>query len=83
MALNGNLPLLSSSKNHSYCACHAHQCLTHSQAWNHEHDRVSDFVPIASLLEWQWREIVRGGQAPPKCRHEAIVIGRVGIWQEK
>ena len=27
-------------------------------AWNHEHDRVSDFVPIASLLEWQWRRIV-------------------------
>ena len=115
-------------------------------AWNHEHDRVSDFVPIASLLEWQWRRIVMrngqfyhssrngasrtaqcreiphsfpeqvlqarvglptafsaknffffffffkynkslkdpvGGQAPPKCRYEAIVIGRVGIWQEK
>ena len=32
-------------------------------AWNHEHDRVSDFVPIASLLEWQWRQIVmRNGQ---------------------
>ena len=31
--------------------------------WNHEHDRVSDFVPIASLLEWQWRRIVmRNGQ---------------------
>ena len=27
-------------------------------AWNHEHDRVSDFVPIASLLEWQWHRIV-------------------------
>ena len=27
-------------------------------AWNHEHDRVSDFVPIASLLEWQWHQIV-------------------------
>ena len=27
-------------------------------AWNHEHDRVSDFVPIASLLEWQWCRIV-------------------------
>ena len=23
--------------------------------WNHEHDRVSDFVPIASLFEWQWK----------------------------
>ena len=35
---------------------------THS-VWNHEHDRVSDFVPIASLLEWQWRRIVmRNGQ---------------------
>ena len=126
---------------------------THS-IWNHEHDRVSDFVPIASLLEWQWRRIVTRnrqfyhssrngasrtaqcreiphsfpepfyqvlqarvgdprsshhpppsppavsarnwttkynkslkdpvrGQAPPKCRYEAIVIGRVGIWQEK
>ena len=121
-------------------------------AWNHKHDRVSDFVPIASLLEWQWRRIVmrngqfyhssrngasetaqcreiphlfpepfyqvlqarvgepttyppplptrcfhqkldqvqeilerpsEGEQAPPKCRYEAIVIGRVGIWQEK
>ena len=115
-------------------------------AWNHEHDRVLDFIPIASLLEWQWRRIVmrngqfcqpsrnraswtaqcreiphsfpgpfypvlqaqvgeptppsistrnlskcnkslkdpvRGGQAPPKCRYKAIVIGRVGIWQEK
>ena len=35
---------------------------THS-VWNHEHDRVSDFVPIASLLEWQWHRIVmRNGQ---------------------
>ena len=31
MALNGNLPLLSSSKNHNHCVCHAHQRLTHSQ----------------------------------------------------
>ena len=31
--------------------------LTHS-VWNHEHDRVSDFIPIASLLEWQWHRIV-------------------------
>ena len=32
-------------------------------AWNHEHDRVSDFVPIASLLEWQWcRIVMRNGQ---------------------
>ena len=23
-------------------------------AWNHEHNRLSDFIPIASLLEWQW-----------------------------
>ena len=23
------------------------------------------------------------GQALPKCRHKAIVLGRVGIWQEK
>ena len=27
-------------------------------AWNHEHNMLSDFVPIASLLEWQWRQIV-------------------------
>ena len=27
-------------------------------AWNHEHNRVSDFIPIASLLEWQWRRIM-------------------------
>ena len=104
------------------------------------HDRLSDFVPIASLLEWQWRRIVMrngqfyhpsrngppnaekshtrsqshhfaqccmcgwvsppppfppetcptnpwktqwGEQAPPKCRYEAIVIGRVGICQGK
>ena len=34
-----------------------------TSAWNHEHDRLSDFVPIASLLEWQWRRIVmRNGQ---------------------
>ena len=26
--------------------------------WNHEHDRISDFVPISSLLEWQWCKIV-------------------------
>ena len=32
-------------------------------AWNHEHNRLSDFVPIASLLEWQWPRIVmRNGQ---------------------
>ena len=24
-------------------------------AWNHEHDRLSDFVPTVSLLKWQWR----------------------------
>ena len=46
---------ISSSKNHSHCACHAQPT---PSAWNHEHDRVSDFVPIASLLEWQWRRIV-------------------------
>ena len=27
-------------------------------AWNHEYNRVSDFFPIASLLEWQWCQIV-------------------------
>ena len=27
-------------------------------AWNNEHDRVLDFVPIASLLEWQRCQIV-------------------------
>ena len=27
-------------------------------AWNHKLDRLSDFIPIASLLEWQWRRIV-------------------------
>ena len=58
MALNGNLPLLSSSKNRSHCACHTHQALPTPSAWNHEHDRVSDFIPIASLLEWQWHRIV-------------------------
>ena len=103
--------------------------------WNHEHDRVLDFIPTASLLESRivmrngqfyqtelvgppnaekshthsqshfiqhckhgWvspppttptrnlskcneslKDPVRGGQAPPKCRYEAIVIGRVGI----
>ena len=32
-------------------------------AWNHKHDRVSDFVLIASLLEWQWcRIVMRNGQ---------------------
>ena len=114
-------------------------------AWNHEHDGLSDFIPIDSLLEWQWRRIVMRnsqfyhpsrtelvgppnakksprawpfyqvmqaqvgeptthpptppsvstrnlslqvqqilerpseGQAPPKCRHEAIVLGRVQV----
>ena len=63
MALNDNLPLFSSSKNHSHCACHAHQSPTTPSAWNHEHDRLLDFAPIASLLEWQWRRIVmRNGQ---------------------
>ena len=29
----------------------------------HEHNKVSDFVSIASLLEWQWHRIVmRNGQ---------------------
>ena len=27
-------------------------------AWNHERDRLSNFVPIASLVEWQWCQIV-------------------------
>ena len=40
--------------------------------WNHEHDRVSDFVPIASLLEWQWRRIVmRNGQVYHSSRNGA------------
>ena len=41
-------------------------------AWNHEHDRVSDFIPIASLLEWQWRRIVmRNGQFYHSSRNGA------------
>ena len=41
-------------------------------AWNHEHDRVSDFVPIASLLEWQWHRIVmRNGQFYQASRNKA------------
>ena len=41
-------------------------------AWNHEHDRVSDFVPIASLLEWQWHQIVmRNGQFYHSSRNGA------------
>ena len=41
-------------------------------AWNHEHDRLSDFVPIASLLEWQWRQIVmRNGQFCQPSRNRA------------
>ena len=72
MALNGNLPLLSSSKNHSHCACHAHQRPPTPSAWNHQHTRVSDFVPIASLLEWQWRQIVmRNGQFYHSSRNGA------------
>ena len=44
---------------------------THS-VWNHEHYRVSDFVPIASLLEWQWRRIVmRNGQFYHSSRNGA------------
>ena len=41
-------------------------------AWNHEHDRVLDFFPIASLLEWQWRRIVmRNGQFCQPSRNGA------------
>ena len=41
-------------------------------AWNHEYDRVLDFVPIASLLEWQWRRIVmRNGQFYHSSRNGA------------
>ena len=44
---------------------------THS-VWNHEHYRVSDFVPIASLLEWQWRRIVmRNGRFYHSSRNGA------------
>ena len=44
---------------------------THS-AWNYEHDRVSDFVPTASLLEWQWHRIVmRNGQFCQPSRNGA------------
>ena len=32
-------------------------------AWNHELNRLLDFISIASLLEWQWCQIVmRNGQ---------------------
>ena len=34
--------------------------------WNHEHDRLSDFIPIASLLEWQWCQIVMGKCHPSR-----------------
>ena len=45
---------------------------TPHSVWNHEHDRVSDFVPIASLLEWQWRRIVmRNGQFYHSSRNGA------------
>ena len=57
MALNGNLPLLSSSKNHSHCACHAHQRPTHSQCLESSIMNTTS-LPIASLLEWQWHRIV-------------------------
>ena len=41
-------------------------------AWNHEHNRVSDFIPIASLLEWQWHRIVmRNGQFYHSSRNRA------------
>ena len=41
-------------------------------AWNHEHDRVLDFVPIASLLEWQWcRIVMRNGQFYHSSRNRA------------
>ena len=41
-------------------------------AWNYEHDRVSDFVPTASLLEWQWHRIVmRNGQFCQPSRNGA------------
>ena len=41
-------------------------------AWNHEHNGVSDFVPIASLLEWQWHQIVmRNGQFYHSSRNGA------------
>ena len=44
---------------------------THS-VWNREHDRVSDFVPIASLLEWQWHRIVmRNGEFYHSSRNGA------------
>ena len=37
-----------------------------------EHERVSDFVPIASLLEWQWRRIVmRNGRFYHSSRNGA------------
>ena len=41
-------------------------------AWNHEYDRVLDFVPIASLLEWQWcRIVMRSGQFYHSSRNGA------------
>ena len=46
-------------------------------AWNHEHDRVLDFVPIVSLLEWQWRRIVmRNGQFYHSSRNGASQIAQ-------
>ena len=72
MALKWQFTLLSSSKNHSHCACHAHQRPTHSQCLESWTRQVSDFVPIASLLEWQWRRIVmRSGQFYHSSRNGA------------
>ena len=55
MALNGNLPLVPK------ITAIVHATPTNARptpsAWNHEHDRVSDF------LAWQWCQIVmRNGQ---------------------
>ena len=69
MALNGNLPLPKSTAIVHATPTNARP--THS-VWNHEHDRVSDFVPIASLLEWQWHRIVmRNGQFYHSSRNRA------------
>ena len=82
-----------------------------SSVWNHEHDRLSNFMPRPLSWTVQCQEIpsslpepfspppshhaisipkynkslmgpVRGEQVPSRSRHKAIMLGRVGIWQE-
>ena len=71
LALNGNLPLFSSSKNHSHYACHTHQSPAHSQCLESWTWQAFGFCPHS--LSFGVAMVIRNGQFYHPSRNEDLV----------